>query len=78
MENPLDPRTGTPPNRIIKVIAYALWNEVYGPCPTDTAHNIDMWRRAAINAYQNDSQFYAKVNNISANCLDAIKALYAK
>ena len=72
----LNPLAGSPYDRLCKVIAYALWSEINGACPTDTAHAIDEWRESAILAYHYDNGFHAKVRAIVANAMDAAREFY--
>ena len=75
--NRLNPLVGRPYDRLVKVIAYALWGEIAGPCPTNTAHALDEWRETALRAYQHDNGFHMKVNAVASHALDAARAFCA-
>jgi len=72
----LNPMVGRPHDRLCKVISYALWSEIAGPCPTETAYSMDIWREGAIHAYEHDNAFHAKVHNVVAHVLDAAREFY--
>ena len=76
MNRTLDPEQGNPLFRIRKVITYALWREIFGPCPTDTAKSIDDWRETAMSQYMHNHEFHATVSFVCARVLDIVTEGY--